>query len=114
MRGRHREAAARSPRDLTRGPPIPLLLRVTRCRYNLGSAHHARKDIDRATYHFTRTIALDPNYADAHFNLGIVYQEMGELKKALQCYETASRLDPQLSEASKASRFLRQTIGTAG
>ena len=39
---------------------------------------------------------------------------MGELPKALQCYETASRLDPQLTEASKASRFLRQTIGPAG
>ena len=58
------------------------------------------KDIDRATYHFTRTIALDPNYADAHFNLGIVYQEMGELAKALQCYETASGLDPQLENNS--------------
>ena len=74
------------------------------------SAH--RKDIDRATYHFTRTIALDPNYADAHFNLGIVYQEMGELGKALQCYETASGLDPQLTEASKAARFIRQTLGS--
>jgi hypothetical protein len=38
---------------------------------------------------------------------------MHELEKALQCYETASNLDPQLTEASKAAKFIRQTIGPA-
>ena len=85
-------------------------MRVTRCRYNLGSAHHARKDIDRATYHFTRTIALDPNYADAHFNLGIVHQELGQLAEALKCYDAAAKLDEKLADAANAADFIRKNF----
>ena len=59
--------------------------------YNLGSACHARRDLDKAARHFSRTISLEPGYADAHFNLGIVHQERGRLEEALRCYDEAAR-----------------------
>ena len=60
--------------------------------YNLGSALHARRDLEAAAGHFARTIALEPTYADAHFNLGIVHQELGQLAEALKCYDAAAKL----------------------
>ena len=68
--------------------------------YNLGSACHARRDLDKAAKHFGRTISLEPGYADAHFNLGIVHQERGRLEDALKCYDEAAKLDATLADAA--------------
>ena len=44
---------------------------------------------------------------DAHFNLGIVHQEKGDMSEALKGYDTASRLDPALHEAVEAAERIR-------
>ena len=82
--------------------------------YNLGSALHARRDLEPAAAHFSRTIALEPTYADAHFNLGIVHQELGSLREALTCYDEAARLDEKLADAAAAADFIRRTLDTDG
>ncbi len=38
---------------------------------------------------------LDPSYADAHFQLGELYQEEGRTLDALHSYQEAARLDPK-------------------
>jgi tetratricopeptide (TPR) repeat protein len=38
---------------------------------------------------FTQAIALNPGYADAHFNLGIAYEGRGNHRGALAAYEAA-------------------------
>lgn len=78
--------------------------------YNLGSALHARRDLDAAARHFSRTIALEPTYADAHFNLGIVHQELGQLADALTCYDAAAKLDEKLADAANAADFIRKNF----
>ena len=57
-----------------------------------------------------RTIALEPTYADAHFNLGIVHQERGRLEEALRCYDEAARLDSTLADAAAAADFVRRAL----
>ena len=46
-----------------------------------------------------RSTALQPDHAYAHFNLGILLQQMGEAEAAAQAIETAFKIDPSLKEA---------------
>ncbi|KAH8053605.1 protein N-acetylglucosaminyltransferase [Aureococcus anophagefferens] len=75
--------------------------------YNLASAAHALNQHDLAKQYFAKTILLDPHYADAHFNLGIVHQESGVLDEALKCDDEAARLNPDLVEAVRAANSIR-------
>ena len=37
---------------------------------------------------------LNPKYAEGHFNLGIIYEELNETQKAIDCYERVINIDP--------------------
>ena len=41
-----------------------------------------------------KAIQINPNYADAHYNLGIVHKKLGEYEKAIACYEKAIQIKP--------------------
>ena len=43
---------------------------------------------------YKKVIALDPNYADAHFNLALLLRSLGQTAEAQQEFATAQRLDP--------------------
>ena len=45
-----------------------------------------------------RSTELQPDHAYAHFNLGILLQQMGETEAAAQAIETAIKMDPSLKE----------------
>jgi tetratricopeptide (TPR) repeat protein len=52
------------------------------------------KDYDKAISDFTEAIKLDPNYAIAYFDRGMVYDETKDYDKAISDYTQAIRLDP--------------------
>ncbi len=41
----------------------------------------------------------DPNYAEAHSNLGFSYRKQGKFDKAVRSYKKAISLNPKLAEA---------------
>jgi len=41
---------------------------------------------------YEKAIQINPNYADAHNNLGLVFDELGEYQKAITCYQEALKL----------------------
>jgi tetratricopeptide (TPR) repeat protein len=43
---------------------------------------------------YKKVIAMDPNYADAHFNLALVLRSLGQTAEAQQEFATAQKLDP--------------------
>ena len=45
---------------------------------------------------YRRVIAIDPNYAAAHFNLGLILRVLGQNAEAQTELATAQRLDPKL------------------
>ena len=45
------------------------------------------------------TPSLDPNYADAYYGRGLAYGNLGELRRAIEDYDTAIRLDPNNADA---------------
>ena len=56
----------------------------------------ARRGLWReAIFRWERAIKLDPTYASAYNNLGIAYENTGELDKAREAYERALELEPE-------------------
>lgn len=47
----------------------------------------------------TRSLKIDPKFAEAYLQLGIVYAAMAEMSKAVTAYENARNADPSLAEA---------------
>ena len=55
--------------------------------------------LEDALARHTQAIALKPDYAEAHNNLGITLRELGRLDEALASYTQAIALQPDLAEA---------------
>ncbi|MDX2253943.1 MAG: tetratricopeptide repeat protein [Pseudanabaenaceae cyanobacterium bins.39] len=51
--------------------------------------------IESAKADFERAIAMRPNYGEAYYNLGWLYEEINDLDKAREQYEVAVQSDPQ-------------------
>lgn len=49
--------------------------------------------IDEAIKSYERAISLDPDFATAHYNLGVVYEVLGDYDKAITEYQTALRVN---------------------
>lgn len=69
---------------------------------NLGMVNLASEDRLSASLNFRKAIELDPNYADAHFNLATMMEDEGNWRSAIEEYkkflETAKDLDEELRE----------------
>ncbi|MCW6049624.1 tetratricopeptide repeat protein [Lyngbya sp. CCAP 1446/10] len=63
---------------------------------------------------YQRAIAIDPNYAAAHSNLGVVKQQSGRLTEAIAHYQQALEIDGNLAEtASNLGSALAEAGETA-
>ena len=54
-------------------------------------------DLTRAAHDFARTVAIDPDYAEAHGNLGVMYLNLGLPDQAALEFRRAIELDPRSS-----------------
>ena len=48
---------------------------------------------------YEKAIQINPDYAEAHNNLGAVFKELGEFQKAISCYEKAIQINPDYADA---------------
>ena len=74
-----------------------------------------------------KAIQINPNYVEAHNNLGTVFTQLGEHQKAISCYEKAIQIQPnhvnahnnlgavfkQLGEHKKAISYFQKTNSVA-
>lgn len=65
---------------------------------NMGTLHRKLDEIGDAASAYQRAIALDPNYALAHYNLGAILDGQGKYERAIREYTMALRLDPTLGD----------------
>jgi tetratricopeptide (TPR) repeat protein len=76
--------------------------------YNdLGVRFAQSKDFVNATRAFKRSLELRPMYADAHFNLGLAYWNMGKKREAELAFKDAIRSGPG---HARAEAFLRERV----
>jgi tetratricopeptide (TPR) repeat protein/polyferredoxin len=81
------------PRD---GESAPILLQA---REALGLLLAKRGDFAGAASQWQGVLALEPERAGAHAELGSAYAELGRFQEAVRCLETAANLDPKLKGA---------------
>ncbi len=69
--------------------------------YNILGIANARlgRQLD-AIAHFKKTIAINPAYAGAHYNLGNACRELGRLQDALDCYTSTLEAAPGFVDAA--------------
>ena len=67
--------------------------------------------LDDAEASYTKAIALKPDYADAHYNLGITLQELGRLEEAEASYTQAIALKPDYADAHSNLGKTLQELG---
>jgi tetratricopeptide (TPR) repeat protein len=76
-------------------------------------ASFAARDVGKAEALLRRAVKLDPNFAEAHCELGLLYEDEGQEAEALREFELAVKLRPDLAKVhyrlarlySKQGRF---------
>lgn len=78
--------------------------------YNLGNARIELNDVAGARAAYLEAISRDPEHAEVWKNLGSAHERFGDETKALNCYERALSLNPDLPEAlfAKATLLIRR------
>jgi FkbM family methyltransferase len=66
-------------------------------RQAINMAMHGR--LEQAVAHFEQALQLNPDYGEAHNNLGNVFYFQGRFDAAVACYEQALRLEPNFAVA---------------
>jgi tetratricopeptide (TPR) repeat protein len=80
--------------------------------FNLAIVRTSAGASQEAIVLYRQVIAVDPNYAAAHFNLGLLLRQLGQTADAQQELATAQRLDPKLVAPSPSASPIRQTSPT--
>ena len=73
---------------------------------NLHGPHHFRSSRwpqqgkwTEAIPHYEQALQLNPNYAEAHYNLGVALAQQGQWPEAIPHFERALQLKPDYAEA---------------
>src|SRR5690606_39735017 len=76
----------------------------------LGSILRDAGQFGEAVVELERAVALDPQSAEAHNNLGTAYQARAEFDRAAACYRRALELNPELPDVhfSLGTQLLRE------
>ena len=67
-------------------PNEPLLFNIS------GACYSEIGPIESAINSFKKALALNPDYAEAHYNLGVAFQRTNQLDNAVECYEKSITL----------------------
>ncbi|WNB75225.1 tetratricopeptide repeat protein [Methylomonas koyamae] len=65
----------------------------------LGMCQQAQGKLRDAAASFRKMIAVDPNIAEIHFNLGAIYTQLNDAKGAMVAYRKALQIKPDLTVA---------------
>ena len=72
---------------------------TTEEKFVLALQKHKKNNFQDAKKFYIETLKLNPNYSAAHNNLGILFNQLKEYKKAIKCFERVIQIDPNDSVA---------------
>jgi tetratricopeptide (TPR) repeat protein len=82
--------------------------------YNaLGMSYVESEQWDRAQDFYNRALALDPDYTEAHFNVGCLHYRKKEQEQAIQAWDRALGLNPGRKDAMKNRYIALKELGLA-
>ena len=67
--------------------------------FKLAVKNHQEGKTDIAQKFYNQIISIDPNYSQAHNNLGVIFQNQMNHEKAKDCYEKAIAINPNYVDA---------------
>lgn len=71
--------------------------------YNMGQIHLlTEKDLSWALNCFDRALMINPDYVSAHHQRGVVYELLGNMLEAVECWERTLDIDPDNREARES------------
>ena len=77
----------------------------------LKSAYLKLQQFDKASQHFQRLIALQPDSENGHLFMGEIYQRQKQYGLAMRHYGEVLRINPGNSMARAAYTAIQQSIG---
>ncbi|MFZ5690464.1 MAG: tetratricopeptide repeat protein [Pseudomonadota bacterium] len=72
--------------------------------------HYMRKDFDRSLEDIRQTLAREPRHFGALAGLGMIMQELGEDKRALEVYRKAVEVNPHLPRIPDLIKSLTEKV----
>ncbi|MGQ0811521.1 MAG: tetratricopeptide repeat protein [Nitrospiraceae bacterium] len=75
-----------------------------------GVQHYQEKRWDLAEQHFRKAVETDPKLVEAHYNLGLTLDKMGDHDGATASFKMAAELSPR-SSPMRESIILKEHIG---
>ena len=79
--------------------------------FSLAIQNHQENKFHVAVNLYRRVLEVNPNYAPAHNNLGVLFQQTGEHQKAKDCFEKALDIDPNYIEANNSLADIYSMVG---
>jgi len=67
--------------------------------FDLAVQNHLNNNLQDAQNYYQKVLKIDPNYVNAHNNLGIIFQKLGKGQKAKDCLEKAIEINPNNADA---------------
>jgi protein arginine N-methyltransferase 7 len=79
--------------------------------FDLAVQNHQNNNLQDAQNYYQKVLELDPNYANPHNNLGVIFQELGKNQKAKDCFEKAIKINPNYADAHNNLGVIFQGLG---
>ena len=79
--------------------------------FALALENHRKNDLQVATNLYNEVLKIDPNYADAHCNLGVIVHSLGESQKAISYFEKTIQINPNHVNAYNNLRIIFLKLG---
>ena len=67
--------------------------------FNLAIKNHQENKTDIARELYNQVLKINPEFSAAHYNLGVLFKELGENQRAKDCYEKAIEINPNFVDA---------------
>ena len=71
---------------------------------------HRKDDLQSAINLYNEVLKIDSSYAEAHNNLGVIFQETGNHLKVIPCFEKAIQIKPNYEDALHNLGFTFQSL----
>ena len=72
---------------------------------------HVAGEPGRAEPHYRQAVKLDPDDPTPHFNLGVLFEEVGRKEEAVLAYRQAIVRDPDFADAHCNLGLLLESLG---
>jgi tetratricopeptide (TPR) repeat protein len=81
--------------------------------YRRGMCDYALKNRDQALHSFEQAVKMNPYHGKAHFRIGMIQAEKGQLKEALRTLNKAHELAPQQRDILLERSIINRKLGNA-